>query len=129
MTVLKFVRHTQAFLSAAGVRQDWQQQRLRRYFCGIVERLFDGLATLQSSDRFISPNMHLTLYRLCEDWCQSGNQSDRVKQQLIEMQTSATTGFSDPQQKASAIAQFQTETKLLSHAAIGAMASLLVSRL
>ena len=125
--VLKFVRHTQSFLSAHDVRRDWQQQRLRRYFCGIVERLFEGLATLQSSDRFIPANMHLALYRLCEDWCQCGSQSERVKQQLIEMQTSATTGFADPQAKAAAIAQFQTETKLLSHASTGAMAALLVS--
>lgn len=124
--VLKFVRHTQSFLSIQDIRNDWQQQRLRRYFCGIVERLFDGLASLQSSDRFIPANMHLTLYRLCEEWCQCGSQSDRVKQRLVHMQTEATAGFPDPQQKAAAIAHFQTETKLLSHAAAGAMASLCV---
>ncbi|KAI5120892.1 hypothetical protein M0805_002992 [Coniferiporia weirii] len=122
--VLKFVRHTQAFLSSPEIRSDWQQQRLRRYFCGIVERLFDGLSSLQSSDRFIPAHTHLTLYRLCEEWCQCGSQSERVKQRLITMQTAATAGFPDPQQKASAIAQFQTETRLLSHAAAGAMASL-----
>ncbi|THH08171.1 hypothetical protein EW145_g2882 [Phellinidium pouzarii] len=121
--VLKFVRHTQAFLSTE-VRDDWQQQRLRRYFCGIVEQLFDGLSSLQSSDRFIPAHTHLTLYRLCEEWCQCGSQSDLVKRRLILMQTDATAGFSDPQQKAGAIAHFQTETRLLSHAASGAMASL-----
>lgn len=125
--VLKFVRHTQAFLSSPEIRGDWQQQRLRRYFCGIVERLFDGLAALQASDRFIPANMHLTLYRLCEEWCQCGSQSDAVKQRLVDMQTAATAGFADSQQKASAIELFQTETRLLSHAAVGAMASLCVS--
>ncbi|KAL5476804.1 TAO3 [Sanghuangporus weigelae] len=122
--VLKFVRHTQAFLSNSETRKDWQQQRLRRYFCGIVEQLFDGLSSLQSSDRFIPAHMHLTLYRLCEEWCQCGSQSESVKQRLVTMQTAATAGFPDPQQKAAAIAQFQTETRLLSHAACGAMASL-----
>lgn len=125
--ILKFVRHTQTFLSSPDVRRDWQQQRLRRFFCGIVERVFDGLASLQSSDRFIPTNMHLTLYRLCEEWCQCGTQSDRVKQRLISMQTDATVGYMDPQQKALAIEKFQTETRLLSHAAVGAMASLCVS--
>lgn len=124
--VLKFVRHTQAFLSNPETRKDWQQQRLRRYFCGIVEQLFDGLSSLQSSDRFIPAHMHLTLYRLCEEWCQCGSQSESVKQRLVTMQTAATAGFPDPQQKAAAIAQFQTETRLLSHAACGAMASLVV---
>lgn len=125
--VLKFVRHTQAFLSSPEIRGDWQQQRLRRYFCGIVERLFDGLSSLQSSDRFIPAHMHLTLYRLCEEWCQCGNQSDRVKQRLVAMQTAATVGFPEPQQKAGAVERFQTETKQLSHAAAGAMASVCVS--
>ena len=120
--VLKFVRHTQAFLSSPEIRGDWQQQRLRRYFCGIVEKLFDGLSNLQSSDRFIPANTHLTLYRLCEEWCQCGSQSERVKHRLIEMQTAATVGFPDPQLKAGAITQFQTETRLLSHAAAAAMA-------
>ncbi|TDL24591.1 hypothetical protein BD410DRAFT_896782 [Rickenella mellea] len=122
--VLKFVRHTQAFLSSYDIRGDWQQQRLRRYFCGIVEHLFDGLSSLQSSDRFIPPNMHLTLYRLCEEWCQCGTQSTAVKQRLVAMQTAATAGYLEPQLKASAIERFQTETVLLSHAAVGAMASL-----
>ncbi len=125
--VLKFVRHTQSFLSAPEMRNDWQQQRLRRYFCGIVEQLFDGLNALQATDRFIPTNMHLTLYRLCEEWCQCGNQSDRVRQRLVAMQMAATAGFAEPSQKAGAIERFQTETKLLSNAAAGAMASLCVS--
>ena len=54
------------------------------------------------------------------------SQSERVKHRLIEMQTAATVGFPDPQLKAGAITQFQTETRLLSHAAAAAMASLVV---
>ena len=50
-------------------------------------------------------------------------------QTLIEMQMGATAGFTDSQQKAAAIEKFQTETRLLSHAAVGAMASLCVSSL
>ena len=125
--VLKFVRNTQVFLSSPEIRGDWQMQCMRRYFCGIVEQLFDGLSSLQSSDRFIPAHTHLTLYRLCEEWCQCGSQSERVKQRLVAMQTAATAGFPDPQQKADAIERFQTETRLLSHAASGAMAALCVS--
>lgn len=125
--VLKFVKNTQVFLSSPEIRGDWQMQCMRRYFCGIVEQLFDGLSNLQSSDRFVPAHTHLTLYRLCEEWCQCGSQSDRVKQRLVAMQTAATAGFPDPQQKAEAIERFQTETRSLSHAASGAMAALCVS--
>ncbi|KAA1476636.1 hypothetical protein DENSPDRAFT_933178 [Dentipellis sp. KUC8613] len=122
--VLKFVRNTQAFLTSPDSRDHFKLQRLRRYFCGTIERLFDGLTTLNDTDRFISPNMHLSLFRLCEEWCQLGRQSDAVKQRLILMQRTATNAVSDPSERGEAVTLFQKETKLLSTAAIGAMASL-----
>ena len=122
--VLKYVRNMQTFLSAPENRELFSLQRLRRYFCGTVERLFDGLATLKDSDRFIPPGMHLALYRMCEEWCQLGKQSDVVKKRLFYMQSAAANS---PSGQAEAIQRFQTETKTLSNVAVGAMASLIVS--
>ncbi|EEB87479.1 hypothetical protein MPER_15157, partial [Moniliophthora perniciosa FA553] len=121
--VLKFVRNTQTFLTTPETRDNHTLQLLRRYFCGTVERLFDGLATLKDSDRFIPPNMHLTLYRLCEEWCQFGPQSESVKQRLIYMEKAVVAeaphnGTSD------ALEHFREETLLLSYAAVGAMSTL-----
>ncbi|KAI0065268.1 hypothetical protein BV25DRAFT_1927987 [Artomyces pyxidatus] len=122
--VLRFVRNTQSYLTSVESRDHFKLQKLRRYFCGIVERLFDGLATLSDTDRFVPPGMHLSLYRLCEEWCQVGRQSETVKQRLVFMQVSATNAVSSPSERGEAVALFQKETKLLSKAAIGAMASL-----
>lgn len=124
--VLKFVRNTQIFLSSPDARDRYQLQRLRRYFCGTVERLFDGLATLKDSDRFIPTNIHVSLYRLCEEWCQSGTQSAVVKQRLIVMQTNAASAPGAPHATADAIERFQIQTKKLSKAAVGTLASLCV---
>ncbi|KAL0069649.1 Cell morphogenesis protein PAG1 [Marasmius tenuissimus] len=121
--VLKFVRNTQSFLMTLEMRDNHTLQRLRRYFCGTVERLFDGLATLKDSDRFIPSNMHLTLYRLCEEWCQFGSQSDSVKQRLAYMQKMAAAE-SPPSEADTAVERFQEETLLLSYAAVGAMSAL-----
>ncbi|OBZ78148.1 Cell morphogenesis protein PAG1 [Grifola frondosa] len=104
--VLKYIRNMQSFLGSPEHRDLFSLQRLRRYFCGTVERLFDGLATLKDSDRFIPPNMHLVLYRLCEEWCQLGKQSDSVKKRLVLSRL------------------WRRKTRALSHAAIGAMAAL-----
>ena len=125
--VLKFVRQTQSYLASLENRDLYTLQRLRRYFCGTVERVFEGMATLKDSDRFIPPKIHLSLYRLCEEWCQFGKQSDVVKKRLILMQKNAATGAPEPQLQAEAIERFQTETKQLSTAAVGALASLCVS--
>ncbi|KAF9226296.1 hypothetical protein BS17DRAFT_777012 [Gyrodon lividus] len=121
---LKFVRNTQAFLLAPENRDNYALQRLRRYFCGLVERLFDGLAGLPDSDRFTPPNIHLVLYRMCEEWCQYGTQSESAKTKFILMQRAAAAAFSDPQAESDAGERFQHETKLLSNAAVGALASL-----
>ncbi|KII91186.1 hypothetical protein PLICRDRAFT_135155 [Plicaturopsis crispa FD-325 SS-3] len=120
--VLKFVRNTQTFLTSPDMRDNYSLQRLRRYFCGTVERLFDGLASLKDSDRFIPSHMHLSLYRLCEEWCEYGSQPEQVKQRLILMQrASASSGNT---QEPDSVQRFQHETKLLSNAAVGALAAL-----
>ncbi|EIW59193.1 uncharacterized protein TRAVEDRAFT_71351 [Trametes versicolor FP-101664 SS1] len=122
--VLKYLRNMQTFLMSPDNRERFSMQRLRRYFCGTIERLFDALATLKDSDRFIPHNLHLALYTMCEDWCQLGKQSEDVKKRLVYMQTMAAKSYSDPASQAEIIQVFQTETRALSHAAIGAMASL-----
>ncbi|KAI0312773.1 cell morphogenesis N-terminal-domain-containing protein, partial [Amylostereum chailletii] len=122
--VLRFVRNVQAFLTTSESRDLFKLQRLRRYFCGTVERLFDGLTTLTDTDRFVPSNMHLSIYRLCEEWCQVGRQSESATQRLIVMQRSATSAVSNPLDRGEAVALFQRESKLLSKAAVGAMAAL-----
>ncbi|KAJ3881502.1 cell morphogenesis N-terminal-domain-containing protein [Lentinula edodes] len=121
--VLKFVRNTQTFLTSPEMRENFTLQRLRRYFCGIVERLFEGLATLEGADRFIPANMHLTLYRLCEEWCHFGPQPEHVKQRLLFMKKAAASSVS-ADGATSAVEQFQEETLMLSYASVGALSIL-----
>ncbi|KAH0834852.1 hypothetical protein J3R83DRAFT_10475 [Lanmaoa asiatica] len=104
---LKFVRNTQAFLLAPENRDNYSSQRLRRYFCGLVERLFDGSEDLPETDG-TPPNIHLSLYRTCEEWCQYGPQNESAKTRRSQ----------------DAGERFQHETKMLSHASVGALSSL-----
>lgn len=123
---LKFVRNTQAFLLAPDNRDNYSLQRLRRYFCGLVERLFDGLEDLPETDG-IPLIIHLSLYRTCEEWCQYGPQNESVKTRFILMQRAAAAAIKDPEAESDAGERFQHETKLLSHASVGALSSLCVS--
>ena len=125
--ILKFVRNTQGFLSAPELRDIPSLQRLRRYFCGIVEHLFNELATLKDSDRFIPSSMHLTLYRLCEEWCHVGPQSESSKKRLDAMQKAVES--SDASSSRENLQRFRYETATLSHASVGAMTALCVSNL
>ncbi|KAH7878271.1 cell morphogenesis N-terminal-domain-containing protein [Lentinula edodes] len=121
--VLKFVRNTQTFLTSPEMREKFTLQRLRRYFCGIVERLFEGPATLEGADRFIPANMHLTLYRLCEEWCHFRPQPEHVKQRLLSMKKAAASSVS-ADGATSAVEQLQEETLMLSYASVGALSIL-----
>jgi hypothetical protein len=127
MNILTFIRSTQGFLSTTEMRDSYSLQRLRRYFCGTIERVFDALASIQDADRFVAVNMYLTLYRLCEEWCQFGSQSESTVKRfkLMQKMAGASAGQLD---SGDAVERFQVETTLLSHAAVGALASLCVSK-
>ncbi|KAF6757763.1 cell morphogenesis N-terminal-domain-containing protein [Ephemerocybe angulata] len=122
--VLKFVQNTQTFLSSPESKENFSLQRLRRYFCGTVERLFDGLATLENSDRFIPKHMHLSLYRLCEKWCQIGPQSESAKRRMDVMVRAAGAAAESSEEVTEAVDRFKVEASMLSYAAIGALTSL-----
>jgi len=121
--VLKFVRSTQSFLNAQDMRDNPNLNRLRRYFCGIVERLFSGLGVLKDSERFIPPQMHLTLYRLCDDWCHVGPMTASAKELEAKMTRAVEAAESGDRNN---LQRFRHELSLLSHAAVGALTSLCV---
>lgn len=114
--LLGFVRETTLFLRNPAVREDLELQRLRRFFCGVVENLFDGLAAVKEEDtrRWLSPNQRLSLYRLCEEWCSYGGDS---------MRRHYATGSYDRGVSSQSIG---AEAEQLSAAAAGAMAALCV---
>ncbi|PPQ93567.1 hypothetical protein CVT25_005559 [Psilocybe cyanescens] len=120
--ILKFVRNTQTYLSGTDMRDNPSLHRLRRYFCGIVERLFNELATLKDSDRFIPSHMHLSLYRLCEEWCQVGPPTESFKKRLNTMQRAVEAG--DPNTARDRLQKFRLDSAGLSHAAVGALTAL-----
>lgn len=123
--ILKFVRSTQSFLNGPDMRENPNLNRLRRYFCGIVERLFSGLGSLRDSERFIPPQMHLALYRLCDDWCHIGPMSASGKE-LEEKMTKAVEATEGGDRNS--LQRFRHELSLLSHAAVGSLTSLCVCR-
>lgn len=124
--ILKFVRSTQTFLTGPDMRENHNFNRLRRYFCGIVERLFEGLANLKDSERFIPWNTHLTLYRLCEDWCHIGPMTTSAKE--LEAKMRRAIEASDTRDSKNNLQRFRHESALLSHASVAALTSLCVSR-
>jgi hypothetical protein len=81
---------------------------------------------LEVSDCWIPAGTHLVLYRLCEEWCQLGEQPDIVRRRQVAMRNAAAAGTPHIDSGA-ALQIFDEETTLLSNAAVGALALLCVS--
>ncbi|KAG8827735.1 Cell morphogenesis protein PAG1 [Serendipita sp. 401] len=115
--LLGFVKETTAFLRRPKVRHDLEFQRLRRFFCGVVENLCDGLASMgeENAARWLSPYQRLSLYRLCEEWYTFNGGSGRSLRRGPTIDSVDRTQASYGQ---------LTDTELLSSAAAGALAAL-----
>lgn len=124
--VLQFVRESSAFLASSDARTDWELQPLRRHFCGIVTNLFVGLAAFKDSDRFTTPNARLKLYRLCEEWCLLGRQSELAEKHQSEMQSTVSKLYRNAQSQERVSQIFETESNALSKVASMALCALCV---
>lgn len=117
------VQSTQSFLARPEVRMDAQLTRLRRYFCHIVEQLFNVPDEILRN--VVPARSYLTLYRLIELWCPygQGGYRDRIR----EMDNIISSRGRGSQDRKVAIERFHLEEQVLVPSAASAMAVLLVS--
>ena len=123
--IAQFMRDMDVYLRRADVQEMWDMQRLRRFFCGIVERAFDAREFDHSIEQLLpSP---LSLFRLCDAWCHYGPRSAELQAQYQSMQQAATERWAGDRVKQEKAQQyFHTESVGLSVAASGAIATLCV---
>jgi hypothetical protein len=113
------------FLSDAEVQNDWEFQKLRRHYCGLVEELFEGINRTQDPARWMPFEARKSSFALMEDWCgfsptkAQARREDSMRQSVIEQQRD----FGDK-----ATAAMEIEKRNLRTAALSAMAALCVSR-
>ncbi|KAI0453093.1 cell morphogenesis N-terminal-domain-containing protein [Xylaria acuta] len=89
-----YARDLKLFLMDGGVQNDWEFQRLRRHYCGLVGELFEGINRTQDPSRWMTFESRKSAFTLMEDWCGfSPNQQqirareDTMRQSLIDQQS------------------------------------------
>jgi len=126
-SMIGFVKLTLILLSDKHVREDYDLQSLRRYFCHVVENLCNSLGKLEGSDRFLGDDTRGAIFKLCYDWCHVGRRPDIAKARESQALQSANESFKDRGgDRAQYLSDLQAKTKLLSAAAAEAMAGLCV---
>ncbi|KAL2761141.1 hypothetical protein ACRALDRAFT_1078419 [Sodiomyces alcalophilus JCM 7366] len=121
--LVSYTRDLKLFLMDEEVQLDWEFQKLRRHYCGLMEELFEGINRTEDPSRWMSFESRKSAFSLMEDWCGfSPNQNqirvreDSMKRSLINRQSHGERG--------TVTAAMEIEKRNLRTAALSAMAAL-----
>ncbi|KAI5463763.1 cell morphogenesis N-terminal-domain-containing protein [Mariannaea sp. PMI_226] len=122
-TLTSYTKDLKLFLMDGEVQMDWEFQKLRRHYCGLMETLFDAVSRTQDPSRWMTFESRKSAFSLMEDWCGfSPNQNqirareDTMRQSIIDQQTLNERG--------TVTAAMEIEKRNLRTAALSAMAAL-----
>ncbi|KAI0968965.1 cell morphogenesis N-terminal-domain-containing protein [Xylaria arbuscula] len=118
-----YTRDLKLFLMDGEVQNDWEFQKLRRHYCGLMEELFEGVNRTQDPSRWVTFESRKSAFTLMEDWCGfSPNQQqirareDNMRKSVIDQQSLGERGV--------ITAAIEIEKRNLRTAALSAMAAL-----
>ncbi|KAI3318312.1 cell morphogenesis N-terminal-domain-containing protein [Xylariaceae sp. AK1471] len=118
-----YARDLKLFLMDGEVQNDWEFQKLRRHYCGLMEELFEGINRTQDPSRWMTFESRKSAFTLMEDWCgfspnqqQIRQREDTMRQSLIDQQSLGEQGV--------ITAAMEIEKRNLRTAALSAMAAL-----
>ncbi|TDZ30831.1 Cell morphogenesis protein PAG1 [Colletotrichum spinosum] len=121
--LVTYTRDLKLFLMDGEVQMDWEFQKLRRHYCGLMEELFEGINRTKDPSRWMTFESRKSAFSLMEDWCGfSPNQTqirvreDTMRQSLIDQQSLGERG--------TVTAAMEIEKRNLRTAALSAMAAL-----
>jgi hypothetical protein len=118
-----YTKDLKLFLMDGEVQMDWEFQKLRRHYCGLMKELFEGINRTKDPSRWMTFESRKSSFALMEDWCgYSPNQSqirqreDSMRQSMIDQQSLGERG--------TVTAAMEIEKRNLKTAALSAMAAL-----
>ena len=118
-----YTKDLKLFLMDGEVQMDWEFQKLRRHYCGLMQELFEGINRTKDPSRWMTFESRKSSFALMEDWCgYSPNQNqirqreDSMRQSMIDQQTLGERG--------TVTAAMEIEKRNLRTAALSAMAAL-----
>jgi hypothetical protein len=121
--LVAYAKDLKLFLMDGEVQMDWEFQKLRRHYCGLMEELFDGINRAKDPSRWMTFESRKSSFALMEDWCgfspnqpQIRQREDTMRQSLIDQQTAGERG--------TLTAAMEIEKRNLRTAALSAMAAL-----
>lgn len=122
-----YTKDLMIFLSDVEIQNDWECQKLRRQYCGLLEELFNGINRTSDPSRYMAFESRKSAFALMEEWCGYSPNQNRIHQRENMMRQSALEWHRDTVERTTVTAAMEIEKKELSTAALSAMAALCVS--
>ena len=123
-----YTRDLMIFLGDSEIQSDWECQKLRRQYCGLLEELFNGVNRTKEDLRYIPFESRKSAFALMEDWCGYSPNQSRIAQREDAMRQTVMQRHPDARERTSITASLETEKRDLSIAALSALAALCVSK-
>ncbi|KAK4134259.1 hypothetical protein BT67DRAFT_462505 [Trichocladium antarcticum] len=121
--LVAYARDLKLFLMDGEVQMDWEFQKLRRHYCGLMEELFEGINRTKDRSRWMTFEARKSAFALMEDWCgfspnqlQIRQREDSMRQSVMDQKTAGERG--------TVTAAIEIEKRNLRTAALSAMAAL-----
>ena len=122
-----YTRDLMIFLGDSEIQSDWECQKLRRQYCGLLEELFNGINKTQDHLRYMPFESRRSAFALMEEWCGYSPNQARIAQREDNMRQVVMERHPDSRERTNITASIETEKRDLSTAALSAMAALCVS--
>ena len=123
-----YTRDLMIFLGDAEIQGDWECQKLRRQYCGLLEEVFTGINRTKDHLRYMPFESRRSAFALMEDWCGYSPNQTKINQREDHVKQVIMDRHPDSREKTNISALFETEKRDLSNAALSAMAALCVSK-
>ncbi|KAE8151767.1 cell morphogenesis N-terminal-domain-containing protein [Aspergillus avenaceus] len=122
--LVTYAKDLRIFLSDSEVQNDWEFQRLRFHYCGLMEELFEGINRTKDPSRWIPFESRKSAFSLMEDWCGYSPNQTQISQKEENMRKFANSHQREAGELRNTAAAMEIEKKNLRAAALSAMASL-----
>lgn len=122
--VINYTKDLRIFLSDAEVQNDWDFQKLRTHYCGLIEVLFEGVNKTKDPLQWMPFQARKATFTLMEDWCGYSANQPQIRQREENMRRSLLEREPQLGKNGIATAAMEIEKRDLRTAALSAMAAL-----
>ncbi|KAJ5800463.1 uncharacterized protein N7518_002531 [Penicillium psychrosexuale] len=122
--LVTYAKDIRIFLSDAEVQNDWEFQRLRFHFCGLMEEIFEGINRAKDPSRWMPFESRKSAFSLMEDWCGYSPNQSQISEREENMRKFRMARPHETGEMKNTAAAMEIEKKNLRAAALSAMAFL-----